>query len=386
LKDFTFPPNTGERATSAVIRPGKWTSIPNWARPVTFSGESRRLVGLPIRFQSGIPKAFSAGAFVLLANDERERFSYHAGVRGQFNRTTLPEDARLNVIFASSPNPPPVFPQARADAFGVAADVGIQERIRPWLSLLINLGSGFRAPNVDDYLRLGPEGPGFLVPTRDLQPEQSYTAELGFRVLGEQVRAQAFYAFTTIPGLSGNAPTAVDGQTRNPDNLPYLVRQNRDSAAIHAVEAAVAVKVLPQLTLGANGTYTHAKQRRKDLSVLGEPEITEPLSRIPPPNGLVRATYEHSELFFLEAATRWALEQTRLSAADRLDIRICPEAPDCRETPGYVAVHLRAGVRVTKHFSAAITLQNLFDATYRNHGSGVDEPGRSVSLGVEGSL
>ena len=50
--DLTLPPNTGERATTAVSSPGKRTSMPNWARPVIFSGVSRRLVGLPMIFQS----------------------------------------------------------------------------------------------------------------------------------------------------------------------------------------------------------------------------------------------------------------------------------------------------------------------------------------------
>jgi len=49
--DLTLPPNTGERATSAVRKPGKRTSMPNCAFPVTFSGESSRRVGLPSSFQ-----------------------------------------------------------------------------------------------------------------------------------------------------------------------------------------------------------------------------------------------------------------------------------------------------------------------------------------------
>ncbi len=50
--DFTFPPNTGGRATTAVRRPSNCTSMPNRARPVIFSGVSRRLVGFPMSFQS----------------------------------------------------------------------------------------------------------------------------------------------------------------------------------------------------------------------------------------------------------------------------------------------------------------------------------------------
>ena len=44
----TRPPKYGERATSAVCRPGNWTSMPNPARPWTLAAESSRLWGLPM--------------------------------------------------------------------------------------------------------------------------------------------------------------------------------------------------------------------------------------------------------------------------------------------------------------------------------------------------
>ncbi len=40
LKDATLPPNTGERTTRAVSRFGSFTSMPNTAVPLTFSGTS----------------------------------------------------------------------------------------------------------------------------------------------------------------------------------------------------------------------------------------------------------------------------------------------------------------------------------------------------------
>src|SRR5215471_497460 len=48
----SLAPNAGGRATTAVRRPGNWTSIPNWALPVIFSGVSSRRTLVPISFQS----------------------------------------------------------------------------------------------------------------------------------------------------------------------------------------------------------------------------------------------------------------------------------------------------------------------------------------------
>ena len=60
--DFTVPPKYGERRTSAVCSPGKRTSMPNCARPLTLSGESRRFVGWPMTVQDdGGSSAIVAG-------------------------------------------------------------------------------------------------------------------------------------------------------------------------------------------------------------------------------------------------------------------------------------------------------------------------------------
>ena len=44
----TLPPNTGQRATTAYSMLGRRTSMPNVALPLTLSGVSRRLRGLPM--------------------------------------------------------------------------------------------------------------------------------------------------------------------------------------------------------------------------------------------------------------------------------------------------------------------------------------------------
>jgi hypothetical protein len=48
----SLAPNAGGRATTAVRSPGNWTSIPNCALPVIFSGVSSRRTLVPISFQS----------------------------------------------------------------------------------------------------------------------------------------------------------------------------------------------------------------------------------------------------------------------------------------------------------------------------------------------
>jgi hemoglobin/transferrin/lactoferrin receptor protein len=52
-------------------------------------------------------------------------------------------------------------------------------------------------------------------------------------------------------------------------------------------------------------------------------------------------------------------------------------------TPGYVTASLTAGYRVNEHLELTTAVENIFDATYRNHGSGQNEPGLNGILGAK---
>jgi outer membrane receptor protein involved in Fe transport len=55
-------------------------------------------------------------------------------------------------------------------------------------------------------------------------------------------------------------------------------------------------------------------------------------------------------------------------------------APLFTRTPGYAAMHLRAGWRLSERIALDFAAMNLLDKNYRVHGSGVDAPGRSFFL------
>ncbi|RMD94854.1 MAG: TonB-dependent receptor [Calditrichaeota bacterium] len=103
----------------------------------------------------------------------------------------------------------------------------------------------------------------------------------------------------------------------------------------------------------------------------------EPLSGIPPLNGIVGARWQRNRFWF-EANMRFASAQTRLSSEDQADLRI-PEGG----TPGWSTLNLRAGWNATENFSLRLGLLNLLDTNYREHLSGFNAPGRNLYLGGE---
>ncbi len=83
--------------------------------------------------------------------------------------------------------------------------------------------------------------------------------------------------------------------------------------------------------------------------------------------------------FWVEAASTVSGGQYRLSASDRLDTQRIPPGG----TPGYDIYHLRAGWQVNKYVVLNASLENILDADYRIHGSGVNEPGRNLILSAD---
>jgi hypothetical protein len=49
---LSVPPKTGQIAMAAIFMPGSWTSIPYFVLPLTLSGVSSRLAGVPISLKS----------------------------------------------------------------------------------------------------------------------------------------------------------------------------------------------------------------------------------------------------------------------------------------------------------------------------------------------
>ncbi|HYW78108.1 MAG TPA: hypothetical protein VE890_00970, partial [Thermoguttaceae bacterium] len=73
-----------------------------------------------------------------------------------------------------------------------------------------------------------------------------------------------------------------------------------------------------------------------------------------------------------------AARQDRLSARDQDDPRI-----PAGGTAGYHTLNLRSGMRVGHNGKLTLGLENILDRRYRIHGSGIDAPGITLTLGYE---
>ncbi len=236
------------------------------------------------------------------------------------------------------------------------------------LRVILSVQQGYRAPNLDDYSHLGSEGGGFDVPSPGLEDaEKSTTLELGLKWATRRVTAWAFGYYSFLRDFITRVEAGYDVEGE-----PATVRKNAASGYIAGVEAYG--KVLLGKGFGLQGWISWTQG---DLEIPLYDPPTQPMRRIPPLQGLVGVTYS-GRRWWAELDVRWAARQDRLAPGDLRDKRICPDGPDrCDGTPGFAILNLLGGVRLNKYVDLTARIDNIGNAPYKYHGSGVYGAGLS---------
>jgi outer membrane receptor protein involved in Fe transport len=332
----------------------------------------------------------SAGAFAGHRADLAAALALYSELRVGLVRVDLPEDDRVVRLFPSAGLQP--LPGA-VDVVPVYAG-GLHLHWKPLAILALSGGAslGFRAPNLDDSARLGAEGGSFLLPTRGLSPERALSGEVDAKLLlPGGAEASVAYSYTYIFDALGRAGASIGGQTVL-DGQRVVQVANADSARYHAVEIAGRVPIWQRLSLFGNAAWTYGQVQRQVPNpdpALPSIFLEEPAEKVPPLFGRVGVGWRApGNVWFAEALLRFALRQGRLGLSDLTDPRICPDVlGTCAGTPGWTTFTLRAGASLLQQrLKIAASVENLADRSYRMHGSGIDGPGRSVSVLLEGSL
>ncbi|MEM8816703.1 MAG: TonB-dependent receptor [Pseudomonadota bacterium] len=313
---------------------------------------SGQLSPLTSRFPDG-SEVFKGSVFANWTRSATERLSLAAGLRFSEVEVRLAETA--------------ASPAAVVRTGDFAGDLGLIVELGGGAQWVSNAGYGFRAPNVFDLGTLGNRpGNRFNIPNTALDSEQVLQFDTGLRY------ANAIWRFElvayTLRYEDRIASVGTGGQTVEGRDIVQSVNAARSD--VHGLEVGAFVRLADALSLRAVVNYSRGEQR-----IDGEGE--EAADRIPPLSGLLEFAYDASGNWRGEAWLRYAGVQTRLSARDVRDTRIDPNG-----TPGWAV----AGVRVTWSLAArwrlSLAADNLLDKRYRVHGSGLDAPGRNLTLGL----
>jgi len=248
---------------------------------------------------------------------------------------------------------------------------GLIYRLTPQVNLNLNISQGFRAPNLSDISKFGEsKGSVYEVPNTNLKPEQMLSFDIGTKLKYNKLIADIFVYYSKISDLLASADALYKGSpTIEKGGEAYKVKtkKNIGNGFIQGFESYLSYEAGKGLFLYTNFTYTYGQNTTLD----------EPIDGIPPAFGLAGIKWNNQK-YYLDFYTRFATKQDRLSSDDMDDPRI----PD-KGTPGWHTINLRTGMKFNQDLYIQLSLENILDYNYREHGSGINGPGRNFIITFE---
>jgi len=290
-------------------------------------------------------------AAVYASNQWRwDRLTLNAGLRYSWFEIKLPATSELDAV--------------KLTPSDLTGDVHLNYELKPGFVLVSNIGRGFRPPNIFDLGTLGSRpGNRFNVPNTDLKPESVWSYDLGIKLSDGRWEAEAFAWYSDYQDKISSRFT---GEV-TPEGRLVVRSDNLNSVELYGLETGLRFLAADSVELYAVVNYTHGEETDD-----GE---TVPADRIPPLSGRLGLVYEPGARWRFEPFLDFAGKQDRLSPRDEGDPRINPLG-----TAGWGTLNVLASWQATDSMEIGLRLQNLGDKNYREHGSGIDAPGRNIGL------
>lgn len=287
------------------------------------------------------------------------------GLRGTWARADAGQFDNPNVA-GSNPATPGNVLSARESWNDVSASLRALLHLTGETSLWAGLSQGFRAPNLSD-LTSDLEDSGAESPTPDLDPEHYVSLELGLKHKEDRWSSGVSLFRTWIRDMIVRSPTgAFVGTT------PVFRKDNAGDGWVHGVELRGDRKLGDAFTVFGSLTWMDG---RVDQVTPAGATVSGPMDRLMPITALAGVTYEPvGQDWWLQADVLAAGDANELSLRDQADTERIPPGG----TPNWEVVGLRGAVAVSERMELGLGLENLFDEDYRIHGSGQNEPGRSL--------
>ena len=242
-------------------------------------------------------------------------------------------------------------------------------------NVFTGVSQGFRAPNLSDLSGSSIAKSGEQeVPSPGLDPEQYINAEIGVKAKYDDFAAQASYFYTCIDDMIVRVPNG----NISPGGDPEVSRANAGDGYVQGIEVGASWRFCPQWTLFGTVAWTEGEA---DTYPTSDPVIkSEYLSRLMPTTTQIGLRWDHPDnKCWVETTCTFACKADKLSTSDEGDTQRIPPGG----TPGHTVWDLRGGCKVCEDLDVWAGVENITNADYRTHGSGVNEPGTNFKVGAK---
>lgn len=269
------------------------------------------------------------------------------------------------------------FPFTKAENSGGAltGSAGLIYNPDETWQFILNLSSGFRAPNIDDIGKIFDSEPGSVViPNPDLNPEYAYNGEIGLaKIINNSIKLDISAYYTILQ----NALVRRDYQLNGMDSLIYAGElsqvqaiQNAAKANVWGIQAGIEAKLPWNFSFQGRFNYQQGVEELDDGT-------SAPLRHAPPLFGNVHLIYTVKGFEFdLYADYNGEISNENLAPSEQeKTFMYALDDNNLPYTPSWWTLNLKAEYSISNNLMISGGVENILDVRYRQYSSGISAPG-----------
>jgi hemoglobin/transferrin/lactoferrin receptor protein len=272
------------------------------------------------------------------------------------------------------------FTQIKIRKSAVSGSLGLRQMLNKTSFVYTNIATGFRAPNIDDMGKIFDSQPDrVIVPNEKLQPEYSYTAEIGAHLkLFNQFEVLVNGYYTIIDNVITRADYSLNGS----DSLLYGGEMLRIQSLVNSDQGVVkGLEIQLKTEITQNIDFKTAYNL-----ISGETNDGEPLRHVAPNFGNTSVEWRKGKFKLICYANYNAeLSNSSLSESEKSKTHLyAKDANGLPYSPSWYTVNIKTGVTFSNALKLNIGLENILNKRYRPYSSGISAPGRNLTISLYG--
>ncbi len=320
----------------------------------------------------------SSALYTSIKYKPNTKLVFQSGLR--YNIINSKADFEANNVFLNLP-----FNETKNNSDALTGTAGITWLLNEQVQWKFNLGTAFRAPNIDDIGKVFDSEPGsVVVPNENLKPEYAYNGDLGLRLnFGKTFTIDTGTYYTYLDNalvrrngdLNGLTQIIYDGELSNVQSV-----QNASKAWIYGFE------------IGAKLQFNEALKFTSQYNIIGGTEETDtvevPARHVAPNFGNAHLIWKKNKLqadAFINFNGTLSSNQLAPSELGKAFLYALDDNGD-PFSPSWYTLNLRTQYQLNKMLLLTSSVENITDQRYRTYSSGISAPGRNLILSLKYNL
>lgn len=338
----------------------------------TIEDITTKLVSLgPSRYPTS--KWSSAGVFLNDQYNFSRKITIQSGLRYS--------NYSLNSKFDTSFYPLP-FTEANLQNHALTGSIGTVFHPTEKFSISFNLGTAFRAPNVDDIGKIFDSEPGsVVVPNPDLKAEYACNFDLGLAKIINDFLKFDLSAYCT---LLDNALVRRDFTLNSMDSIMYYGEMSK----VQAIQNAAFARIVG-FQLGIDLKFKNGLGILSDFNYQkGEEELDDgtisPSRHAAPFFGIIRLFYEYNSVK-IELYSNFQAEKSNKDLAEEEKTKTEIYTLDINGnaySPAWYTINFKSSISLKNNWTIGAGIENITDQRYRPYSSGVSGAGRNFIISL----